>query len=85
MISLENRNSDAIKAISIVVIVLHNFLHFTNPIKENEHFLDPDRISTLLAHVQIQPMGILNYVFSYFGWYFVIPFIFISGYGLSKK
>lgn len=85
MISLENRDSDAIKAISIVVIVLHNFLHLTNHIRENEHFLNPDRIWILFAHIQNQPIGVMNYIFSYFGWYFVVPFIFISGYGLTKK
>lgn len=83
--SLSNRDSDIIKAISIIVIVVHNFVHLTNKIKENEHALDPDRILNFLTHLQSHPAGFFTYVFSYFGWYFVIPFIFISGYGLAKK
>ena len=85
MLELKSRDSNIIKAISIIVIVLHNFVHLTNPIRENEYVLDPDRIYRLFEHLMDQPAGILTYVFSYFGWYFVIPFVFISGYGLAKK
>ncbi|MGL4673630.1 MAG: acyltransferase family protein [Wohlfahrtiimonas sp.] len=74
-----------IKCISIIIIVLHNFLHWTNPIKENEMSLDTTRIYNLFSHIADTPIGSFNYLLSYFGWYFITPFIFISSYGLTIK
>lgn len=74
-----------IKAIAIIVIVLHNFLHWTNSIGENELSLNKERIYSLANHIVDIPLGSINYLLSYFGWYLITPFIFISGYGLTIK
>lgn len=74
-----------LKCISILVIALHNYIHWTNNIGENEMGLDKARIFSLLTHIKTTPTGTFNYLISYFGWYFITPFIFISGYGLTIK
>lgn len=82
---LSKNDSLIIKSIAIIFIVLHNYLHSTNSIGENEMLLRPSRINDLFLHIQEAPIGTFNYLTSYFGWYFITPFIFISGYGLTKK
>lgn len=74
-----------LKCISILIIVLHNYIHWTNNIGENEMELYKTRIFSLFEHITSTPIGSVNYLISYFGWYFITPFIFISGYGLSIK
>lgn len=77
--------SSIIKAIAIIMIVLHNFLHWSNNIGENELDLDPNKINLFISSIYNSPLMIFNSIFSYFGHYGVQLFIFISGYGLAKQ
>lgn len=82
---ITKNDSLTLKAIAIVCITIHNFVHWTNPIGENELNLNEDRIILLLQSVYNKPSGVFNYIFSYFGWYFIVIFIFISAYGMVLK
>lgn len=82
---ITKKDSLTLKAIAICCITIHNFVHWTNPIGENELNLNEDRIILLLQSVYNKPSGIFNYIFSYFGWYFIVIFIFISAYGMILK
>jgi len=74
-----------IKAIGIILIVFHNFMNWTNSIGNNEMQLDPERIFTLVNFIEKNPLKTIDAFLSYFGYFGVQMFIFISGYGLSKK
>lgn len=85
MLTLSKDDSQKLKAISILIIVLHNFLHLTNGIGENEFKLHPERIFNLSSNILNSPIGTINYILSYFGWYFIVIFIFITAYGFLLK
>lgn len=85
MLILSKDDSQKLKAISILFIVLHNFLHLTNGIGENEFKLNPERIFNLSSKISNSPIGVINYILSYFGWYFIVIFIFITAYGFLLK
>ncbi|MBT0386003.1 hypothetical protein [Morganella morganii] len=82
---ITKNDSLTLKAIAIICITIHNFVHWTNSIGENELKLNEDRIILLLQSVYNKPSGAFNYIFSYFGWYFIVIFIFISAYGMILK
>lgn len=82
--SISKEQKDVIKGIAMVFIVLHNFLHWTNAVGENEMSFDPNRIYNLFEFIGGDVTRLFNGLFSYFGFYFLELFIFISGYGLAK-
>lgn len=83
--ALTRQDTNIIKGIGILMIMLHNFFHIIGPASgENEFLYDPDTLPTLLTYLQASPAKFIRYLFSYFGHYGVQLFIFISAYGLYK-
>ncbi|MDY0280903.1 MAG: acyltransferase family protein [Salinivirgaceae bacterium] len=73
-----------IKGVGILLIVLHNFLHWVGPNPgENEFDFAVSRGNALLNQLVEMPTEFLNILFSYFGHFGVQLFIFMSGYGLA--
>lgn len=83
--NLSKDQTNIIKGGAMVFIVLHNFIHMTNHIGENEMSFDPNRIYVLFDTVFRLKSMLFNGFISYFGIYFLQLFIFISGYGLAKQ
>jgi len=84
--NLEKNQITIIKGIAIIMIVLHNFLHWSSPfIRENELDYDFSRLKKLGEVIFSEPAYILSGLFSYFGHFGVQLFIFVSAYGLTKK
>jgi len=72
------------KGIGILLIVLHNFFHWIEPMTgENEWDFFTFRIDNLYNGLKNFPLEFINLLFSYFGHYGVLLFIFISGVGLT--
>lgn len=85
LFTISKQQTIIIKAIAIILVVLHNFLHWTNNIGENEYQFNSNRIISFLDSIQINPTIFLNAILSYWGHYGVQLFIFVSGYGLAKQ
>ena len=83
--TLTKDDTNIIKAVGILFIVMHNYLHLTSFIGENE--LAFDRAITM-RFIEALGQGFfeaVNAVFVYLGHYGVELFVFISAYGLTKK
>lgn len=82
---LNKDQTNVIKGGAMLFIVLHNFIHMTNQIGENEMSFDPNRIYLLFDTIYNLKSMLFNGVISYFGIYFLQLYMFISGYGLVKQ
>lgn len=82
---LSKDQTNIIKGVAMVCLVLHNFLHLTNDIGENELDFNPDRIFVLFDAIKNVRTMIFNGSFSYFGFYALELFLFLSGFGLTKQ
>jgi peptidoglycan/LPS O-acetylase OafA/YrhL len=74
----------ALKGLAIASIALHNYYHLLGPVKENEFGFDPARFTIFLKTMQ-DPRQEFQALFSFFGFYGVQIFIFISAYGLALR
>lgn len=80
---LTKRDTNVLKAICILVIVLHNFLHvFPNWAIENEFAFDRAKFEAYRNGFTNDLFHNFGLFFSYFGHYGVQLFVFLSGYGL---
>ena len=78
--------TEILKGIGILLIVLHNIFHNLNPvIGENEFSYHPNAFPNLIQTLWDAPQEVLRAFFSYFGHYGVQIFVFFSAYGLTKK
>ncbi len=82
-ITLEESNS--MRGVAILFIVIHNLVHLLVPIKENEFAYTPHMLSSFLDSIITAPGTLTANVFSFLGWYGVPVFLFLSGYGLVRK
>lgn len=76
-----------LKGISILVIILHNFIHrLPGVVVENQHVFSMERNYELNMHFSQQwsPEAFLDLI-SHYGHYGVPVFVFLSGYGLVVK
>ena len=84
--SFSREQTEILKGIGILLIVLHNFYHNLTPlIGQNEFVFHSKTITLFLQTIVYNPQDILRAIFSYFGHYGVQIFIFFSAYGLTKK
>ncbi len=83
--SLSKERSDIYKALAIILIVWHNFMHLLPGPYENEFSYHEGRFQLLLDLILSAPENSLQYLLSFFGHYGVQIFIFLSAYGLAKK
>ncbi|WP_397362943.1 acyltransferase [Olleya sp. R77988] len=80
---LSKKDTLILKGLSILAIVLHNFMHRVKPVfGENEFYFDTNTFTNYCSSFVTNPQHFLQYIFSYFGHYGVQFFIFLSGYGL---
>ena len=83
--SLSKERSDIYKALAIILIVWHNYMHLLPGPYENEFSYHEGRFQLLFDLMLSAPENSLQYLLSFFGHYGVQIFIFLSAYGLSKK
>lgn len=82
---LSIKDTNILKGIAILCIVLHNFFHWLDPARgiENEFWFSANNINSFASALISSPLEFINIIFSYLGHYGVQIFIFISGYGLA--
>jgi peptidoglycan/LPS O-acetylase OafA/YrhL len=79
------RDTDALKGVGILAIVLHNFYHsLPHAVIENEFAFVPGHFQRFLATV-VDPRQTFQTLFSFLGHFGVQLFIFLSAYGLALK
>lgn len=85
--SFSLNQTQIIKGIAILCIMLHNLFHWMSPMNalENEFSFDSNHIFSFFDSFASTPWEFINIIFSYLGHYGVEIFIFISGYGLAKS
>ncbi len=82
---LSKEESSSIQGVAIFFIVLHNLLHWVMPIAENEFYFSLDRSKQYIASIVDCNPDLWKETFSFVGWYGVAAFLFVSGYGLTRK
>lgn len=83
--SWTKRDVNVLKAFGILLIVLHNFLHLTNDVGENEMYFQSLTVYKFMDSIASQPSAAWSYILSFLGHYGVQIFIFCTGYGLAKS
>ena len=85
--TLQKDETNIIKGFSILCIMIHNLLHWGEPLKgkENEFYFISDNIYCFFNAFAEHPIDSLNIIFSYLGHFGVQLFIFISGFGLAMS
>ncbi len=81
---LDLEDTQVLKGIAILVIVLHNYFHLLTPIRANEFSYDPARLTAFLRAMH-DPRLAVGAIFAYWGHYGVQIFMFLSAYGLATR
>lgn len=85
-VNLTKDDTQIIKGIAIIAIVLHNYFHiFNGVVRENEFGYSPDNFLMLWSSLQDSFLHFVVNFISMYGHYGVVAFFFVSGYGLAKK
>lgn len=80
---LTRHQTNLLKGIGMLMIMIHNFYHLLSPSPgQNEFDFSIANFQKYVHLSQLIPLDFLRYGFSYFGHYGVQIFIFISSYGL---
>lgn len=85
MNNLTRERSLRMRGAAIFMIYIHNLLHMVEQVKENEFFFSSYRAEGILNSFSSFSSSFIADFFSYFGWYGVPVFMFLSGYGLVLK
>ncbi|NDW18097.1 acyltransferase [Dysgonomonas sp. 216] len=83
--NITKQQTSVIKGIAILFVVFHNTIYPTTDIEFNEMNFGSERFIYFLKVIFYNPEMIFNAFFTFFGHFGVQIFIFISGYGLTKK
>ena len=84
--SISKEDTILIKGIAIILIVLHNYYKWINPVTgENEFGFSLSHSIKSYIFLRSDPLELINVLFNFFGHYGVQAFIFISAYGLTKS
>lgn len=85
--SFSKNQTQILKGVAILCIMLHNLFHWINPMNcmENEFSFNSNNIYAFFSNIVNSPLEFINIAFSYLGHYGVEIFIFLSGYGLAKS
>jgi len=77
-------DTNFIKGVSILLIALHNYYRWVNPITgENEFWFSTANYIKSFVTLRSNPLELLNIFFNFLGFYGVQGFILISAYGLT--
>ena len=83
---LTRHQTEILKGLGILLIVLHNVFHNLTPyIGQNEFSFDPKVYQRFIQTLTENPLELIRAVFSYWGHYGVQLFVFLSAYGLTRK
>lgn len=78
--------SNALRGIAILGIILHNYCHFLGfAVKENEYTFTASKPVMLWDKIMSADHNLFVHILSFFGHYGVPVFLFISGFGLVRK
>ena len=80
--TLSQKDTNALKGLGIIMIVLHNVVHQNFGVSENEFSFHQSNLLNFFANFMEYPV---TSFFSFLGWIGVSLFVFVSGYGLSSK
>jgi peptidoglycan/LPS O-acetylase OafA/YrhL len=84
LLPINKQDTNILKGMGILLIMLHNFLHWVDPSTgENEFDFSTSRVVTLVKGIINTPSESINLFFDFFGPYGVALFFFISAYGLT--
>lgn len=77
-------DTDFLKGVSILLIALHNYYRWVNPITgENEFWFSTANYIKSFVTLRSNPLELFNVFFNFLGFYGVQGFILISAYGLT--
>ncbi len=82
---LTKSEAQIMRGVSIVCIVLHNLLHWLLPTVENEFTFSIEKTELFFNELSNFKLDLWKDAFSFLGWYGVVVFLFLTGYGLSVK
>lgn len=75
-----------LKGLGILLIITHNYMHWLPEcVDENEYTFATERFNQLLLYMENGYPHVLFNILSHFGHYGVAIFLFVSGYGLTRK
>lgn len=80
---ISREQSATLKGLAITIIIVHNFVDHLLEIKCNEMSFNQERVDIFLSNVFSE--NSFWYILSYAGWIGVPVFLFLSGYGLTRK
>lgn len=83
--TLTREQSLILRGICIISICLHNLLHLKSKVYECEFTFSNGKIEHLFGQKPTGAWDVFDYIFSFWGWYAVCIFMFLSGYGLVMK
>ena len=85
-VELTRADASVIKALAILMIVAHNYFHQVKPFPgENEMAFHAETFWNMVFQIAEHPFDAFHPIASFFGHYGVHIFLFMSGYGLTKK
>lgn len=86
MITISKAESQAMRGIAILAIVLHNYCHWLGKmVQENEYQFSERNVRRLMVELAHPSWELIAHLFSFFGHYGVPVFVFLSAYGLVMK
>ena len=86
MIKLSKSESQAMRGIAILAIVLHNYCHWIGKmVQENEYQFSGRNVRRLMVELAHPSWELIAHLLSFFGHYGVPVFVFLSAYGLVMK
>lgn len=86
MIQISKTESQAMRGIAILAIVLHNYCHWLGKmVQENEYQFFERNVRRLMVEVAHPSWELIAHLISFFGHYGVPVFVFLSAYGLVMK
>jgi peptidoglycan/LPS O-acetylase OafA/YrhL len=86
MINISKTESQAMRGIAILAIVMHNYCHWLGKmVQENEYQFFERNVRRLMVEVAHPSWEIIAHLLSFFGHYGVPVFVFLSAYGLVMK
>lgn len=86
MKALTRQDSQQLRGLAILLIIIHNFCHvLPEAIPENEYLWSIEPILQYGRYIQHGGPHLILNLFSHYGFYGIALFIFLSGYGLATK
>ena len=83
---ISKTESQAMRGIAILAIVLHNYCHWLGKmVQENEYQFSVRNVRRLMVEVAHPSWELIAHLISFFGHYGVPVFVFLSAYGLVMK